>query len=213
MSTRGVRGSPISRPRRSKIILDLNVPAAPIEDMNDEGTSVRAEIQRGIPPNQQVSSQPPPPTFIDVDALEDEVVLSSPRAFQEARENARRNARTVVLDVDAEDHTGNKRRRILPQQTVINCEHYINLETYRVRKSQEPSRIVAPHPPPSPPKEPVFSCPICMGPMVEEMTTKCGHIFCKSCIKKALATQAKCPTCRKRVTMKEIIRVYLPATN
>lgn len=67
--------------------------------------------------------------------------------------------------------------------------------------------------PPKPPKEPTFSCPICMGPLVEEMTTKCGHIFCKSCIKAAITVQGKCPTCRRKVTARDIHRVYLPTTN
>lgn len=66
---------------------------------------------------------------------------------------------------------------------------------------------------PSPPKEPTFSCPICMGPLVEEMSTRCGHIFCKTCIKTAISTQSKCPTCRKNVTVRELIRIFLPSTS
>lgn len=63
------------------------------------------------------------------------------------------------------------------------------------------------------PKKPLISCPICMGPFVEEMTTKCGHIFCKTCIKDAIKAQAKCPTCRKKITsVRQLIRVYLPTT-
>ncbi|KAK9282557.1 hypothetical protein L1049_005478 [Liquidambar formosana] len=147
-----------------------------------------------------------------------EVVLSSPRAFQEARNNSRRDhGRTVVLDVDSEGQTSrfvssgrNKRRRVPPNQTIINCDHYINLESNINSKPEKPQCVPAP---PPPPKEPIFSCPICMGPLVEEMTTKCGHIFCKTCIKTAIASQTKCPTCRKRVTMKDIIRVYLPTTS
>lgn len=78
---------------------------------------------------------------------------------------------------------------------------------------QRESVIMQPPPPPPPPKEPTFSCPICMGPLVEEMSTRCGHIFCKACIKTAISTQAKCPTCRKHVTVKELIRVFLPSTS
>ncbi|KAK4838846.1 hypothetical protein QYF36_016921 [Acer negundo] len=69
-----------------------------------------------------------------------------------------------------------------------------------------------PPPPPPPPKEPIFTCPICMGPLVEEMSTKCGHIFCKTCINSVIAAQSMCPTCRKEVTVNELIRVFLPAT-
>ncbi|CAN6994915.1 unnamed protein product [Brassica oleracea var. botrytis] len=39
---------------------------------------------------------------------------------------------------------------------------------------------------------------------------KCGHIFWKGCIKMAISRQNKCPTqgptCRKKVTAKELIR-------
>ena len=66
---------------------------------------------------------------------------------------------------------------------------------------------------PSPLKEPTFNCPVCMGQLAEEMSTKCGHIFCKSCIKASIAAQGKCPTCRRKITMKDTHRVYLPATN
>ncbi|KAL6506540.1 hypothetical protein OROGR_024721 [Orobanche gracilis] len=66
--------------------------------------------------------------------------------------------------------------------------------------------------PPPPPKEPTFSCPVCMGALVEETSTKCGHIFCKACIKAAIAAQSRCPTCRKRTTAKDIFRIYLPTT-
>lgn len=65
---------------------------------------------------------------------------------------------------------------------------------------------------PPKPIEPTFSCPICMGNLVEEMSTKCGHIFCKICIKASIAAQGKCPTCRRKITIKDTIRVYLPAT-
>lgn len=68
-------------------------------------------------------------------------------------------------------------------------------------------------PVPPPPKEPIFKCPICMGPFVEEMSTKCGHVFCKACIKAAIGAQGKCPTCRRKVTIKDTIRIYLPASD
>ncbi|KAL2549672.1 RING/U-box superfamily protein [Forsythia ovata] len=79
--------------------------------------------------------------------------------------------------------------------------------TYPELKSAVPSLPI-----PQPPKEPKFTCPVCMGPLVKEISTKCGHIFCKTCIKTAIAAQNKCPTCRRKITMKDTIRFYLPAT-
>ncbi|KAI3978189.1 hypothetical protein MKX01_013020, partial [Papaver californicum] len=55
-------------------------------------------------------------------------------------------------------------------------------------------------------------CPVCMCSLVEATSTNCGHIFCKLCIQAALSAQDTCPTCRKELSMKDTIRVYLPAT-
>lgn len=224
MNTRGLRGLPSNGHRRRKVALDLDLNNVPPSESRDQaGTSSRAGLQAGQDSQQDGA---PSPALIDVDAIEveDEVLLSSPRAFAEAKNNSRRQrVRAVVVDVELGNSEGrttrsavgnrNKRRRIPSNQTIINCEQYINLEySSNSKKENTKKPTEQPPPPPPPPPEPTFSCPICMGPLVEEMSTKCGHIFCKTCIKAAIAAQTKCPTCRKRVTTKDIIRIYLPAT-
>ncbi|GMP48578.1 hypothetical protein CsSME_00015882 [Camellia sinensis var. sinensis] len=245
MSTRGLRAPAlrgyVRNTRRRKMVLDVDLNVLPIENRDQEGTSAHANSQ-DMEPGQQGGSVPPAP--IDVDDLDDDVVISTSRAFAEAKNNSRRNrGSTIVVDVDSEErmsrvasNTRNKRRRVNTNQTIINCDLYINLEgtsnsmtmkhgyleehdvpvpgTYRrmVYRMKENVQCVKPSPPP--PKEPTFNCPVCMGPLVEEMSTKCGHIFCKTCIKAAIAAQGKCPTCRRKVTtMKETIRIYLPRAN
>ncbi|XP_057817962.1 E3 ubiquitin-protein ligase BRE1 isoform X2 [Cryptomeria japonica] len=54
-----------------------------------------------------------------------------------------------------------------------------------------------------------LNCPICMDSMKEETSTVCGHIFCNSCILSAIQFQKKCPTCRRKLTDKNIHRIYL----
>lgn len=181
------------RRRKTRLELDLNRPPVPGENREGEGTST-----------QQVT--------IDLDAIDDDVVESSPRAFAQAKTNARRIRRRTVVDLDSEDVTwvaANSCRcgRDSRNQATTNCNLYINLEgsSSPVKENTRKS--------PEPPKEPVFNCPICMGPLTEEMSTKCGHIFCKQCIYTALGAQAKCPTCRKRVTSRELRRVFLPAAS
>uniref|UniRef100_A0A2N9J3D1 RING-type domain-containing protein n=1 Tax=Fagus sylvatica TaxID=28930 RepID=A0A2N9J3D1_FAGSY len=215
MSTRAAKGTHVRGYRRRKAVLDLDLNnAPPIENRDQEGTSTqvgRNEVQAG-----QVGQSVPPAT-IDVEAIDDDVIESSPTAFAQAKNNSRRNQGRTVVDVDLEERTRatqnnrNKRRRVPPSPPIINCDLYINLESSS--NSTRESVIMQPPPPPPPPKEPTFSCPICMGPLVEEMSTRCGHIFCKACIKTAISTQAKCPTCRKHVTVKELIRVFLPSTS
>jgi len=236
MSTRELRAPPLmymrnSRRRKMVLDVDLNVPP-PSEnrDQNQEGSSAHAGSQQT---GQQGGSAPPPPPppAIDLEAIDDDVIISSPRAFAEAINNSRRTQeRTVVVDVDSEAGSSRvipyhrtKRRRLTQNApnsanpTIINCDLFINLDGSS-NYLRENVQIVAPLPPPGPPpppppKEPTFSCPVCMGPLVEEMSTKCGHIFCKSCIKAAITAQSKCPTCRRKVTMKDTIRVYLPTIN
>lgn len=94
--------------------------------------------------------------------------------------------------------------------------HYDLVFLYDWQRENVQSVIPAPAPPPPPPpppKEPTFKCPICISPIVEETSTKCGHIFCKACIRSAIGAKGKCPTCRRKVTMKDTIRIYLPASD
>ncbi|KAF5741280.1 E3 ubiquitin-protein ligase RNF4 isoform X2 [Tripterygium wilfordii] len=214
MNAEGVRAPPLRGYRRRKAALDLNM--VPSENRDHEGTSSQIEAQ----PVQTSQRQPVPPARIDVDAIDDDVIESSPGAFAEATKNSRRNRRRIALDVDSGQTTfvadipRVKRARVPKNQTNICCELYINYDTSRKSKRDDAINVAEPSPPlPPAPKEPTFTCPICFGPLVEEMSTKCGHIFCKECIKTAIGKQAKCPTCRKKVTVKELIRVFLPAAN
>ncbi|CAK8576797.1 unnamed protein product [Lathyrus sativus] len=224
MSSRTGRQTNIRSYRRRKTVLDLDLNRVPAgENREQEGPSLQLEpqvvetqannqLQQANNQPQQANNQQQPP-LIDVEAIDDDdVVESSPRAFAEAKNNSRRNRGRTIVDVDLEDQTrvnnNNrcKRRREPPNQTVINCDLYINLEGSSSSQVESVKKL------PEPPKEPVFNCPICMGPLVEEMSTRCGHIFCKACIKSAISAQAKCPTCRKKITVKELIRVFLPST-
>lgn len=219
MSTPGHRTYSRSQ-RRRKTGLNVDLNAVPPSDNRDQvGPSARSQSQDYETSWVAAPILPPP---IDLEAIDDDVMLSSPRAFAEAKNNSRRNhGRVIVVDVDSDERSSrgsqngrNKHRRVSANQTFINCDLYINLEaaSNSVRDNVNPM-VSQPPPPPPPPKEPTFNCPVCMGPLVEEMSTKCGHIFCKACIKSAIAAQNKCPTCRRRVTMKDIIRVYLPAAS
>ncbi|KAE8699554.1 TATA-binding protein-associated factor 2N-like isoform X1 [Hibiscus syriacus] len=207
MSTLEVRGPSLRGYRRRKALLDLNVPPNDIREL--DGTSQQA----GYGEQTSQSVQLGPPATIDVEAIDDDVIESSARAFAEAQNNSRRNRGRTVVDIDSvgaahippllgwrtTDNNQNRARRLSPSPSVINLE----CSTQSVVEE-----IITPQ---SPQKEPTFNCPICMGPLTEEMSTRCGHIFCKGCIKAAIAFQPRCPTCRKKVTVRELIRVFLPS--
>ncbi|KAK9289206.1 hypothetical protein L1049_017680 [Liquidambar formosana] len=165
--------------------------------------------------------------IVDIEAIDDDIVISSPKRFYEARRN---REVIVVNDEDTCLYNGqsvteltelticlpvccNKHRRITQTQKDTNWELYKSLEVGDKTKTKN-----VPVPPEFPPSVPLpkastFSCPVCMGQLIEETSTKCGHIFCEKCIKTAIASQSKCPTCRQKLTMRDTIRIYLPATS
>nr|AMK48014.1 putative e3 ubiquitin ligase [Lupinus angustifolius] len=205
MSSRTGR-TPVRSYRRRKIVLDIDLNYVPSgENREQEGPSIQLAPQQVQVVQQPQAVQEPPiqlgtgqvqavrqmqavqPPTIDVEAFDDDVIESNPRAFAEV-------VTTIVMQ-----------------------------GSFIISRLASPKVIKAPivdlkwlmkhMPPPEPPKEPVFNCPICMGPLVEEVSTKCGHIFCKACIKAAISAQNKCPTCRKKITVRELIRVFLPSTS
>lgn len=77
MSTQAAR-APVRGYRRRKAVLDLNAP--PCESRDREGTSIEIRSEE-VQASQQHQSILPAP--IDVEAIDDDVIESSPRAFAE----------------------------------------------------------------------------------------------------------------------------------
>lgn len=102
------------------------------------------------------------------------------------------------------------------RQAPVNEDCVLLTDTPKSRKRKnvpvEPS-VMKELPPASPVEEKEednrLKCAICMDTMQEETSTICGHLFCQSCIQGAIKTQKKCPTCRKKLTMKNIHRIYI----
>ncbi|PBK58987.1 hypothetical protein ARMSODRAFT_856774, partial [Armillaria solidipes] len=41
------------------------------------------------------------------------------------------------------------------------------------------------------------TCPVCLCPSSKMSVTKCGHLFCSSCIRQTFEKSQRCPSCRK----------------
>ena len=41
-----------------------------------------------------------------------------------------------------------------------------------------------------------LTCAVCLLVLFQPVQTACNHLFCRRCLKTALAAQSKCPTCR-----------------
>ncbi|XP_055812994.1 uncharacterized protein LOC129882638 isoform X2 [Solanum dulcamara] len=192
MSTQDSRALPIRYTRnhsRRKTLLDVDLNVAPPSDIRDQEGPSSHVVPGVVPPVQRGASSTPAP--IDVEALDDDVVIiSSPRALAEAKNsNIRTLGQIILVDEDSEDHlpkfnSRNKRRRVSTNQSASIGDIYINLEANSSLKAVTAESAIPPKP-----IQPTFSCPVCMGTLVEEMSTKCGHIFCKACIKASIAAQ------------------------
>ncbi|XP_047985301.1 E3 ubiquitin-protein ligase RNF4-like [Leguminivora glycinivorella] len=65
-------------------------------------------------------------------------------------------------------------------------------------KNESPKAVVTDETPEKKAKQSLGTCPICFEDFCGQAlaSTKCGHVFCLSCIKTALKSKPQCPTCR-----------------
>ncbi|XP_022935007.1 uncharacterized protein LOC111441975 [Cucurbita moschata] len=167
------------------------------------------------------------PEFVDED-----IAIISPRKFAEARKNFRRNHFESSCGVAIRrngafsDLTSLAPFTIWPpltdrnnvsiqEQTIHNLDLCLSCEssskaTKATIDTDIPSALAQTSSSLPPAAASGLRCAICIEALVEETTTKCGHVFCKSCIETAIATQHRCPICRRKLRKRDIIRIYLP---
>ncbi|KAJ6426346.1 hypothetical protein OIU84_022038 [Salix udensis] len=156
-------------------------------------------------------------TAQDVEIIDEDIAIISPNIFdQQARKKARRNTDAVRENINI----ANQARTVLqfhglsqsvpPPHLPGLCQSMTPPQLPGFSQTVPPAQVSGLSQAVPPPAAPSFRCPICMDELEEATTTKCGHVFCKNCIKKALAVQKKCPTCRMKCRAKSIYRIFLP---
>uniref|UniRef100_A0A0D9V9K5 RING-type domain-containing protein n=1 Tax=Leersia perrieri TaxID=77586 RepID=A0A0D9V9K5_9ORYZ len=159
---------------------------------------------------------------IIVDDIDDDVVMYTARSFPQVRRQVPRTGPVVTIEDDSEATPGqaadtvDEHVDILLSLTLGRYPRHghlrsSNSSTSPVIHISETPQNALPEPEKAVPKEPKFNCPVCMNELVEASSTICGHIFCKKCIKASIQAQKKCPTCRRKLTMNNFHRVYLPS--
>lgn len=60
------------------------------------------------------------------------------------------------------------------------------------------------------------TCPVCLDTSQEIrssgrqlFSTTCGHVFCNQCINDSIKTQKRCPSCRKKLTSRQIHPLFI----
>ncbi|KAK0607230.1 hypothetical protein LWI29_011782 [Acer saccharum] len=229
MSTQGLRQF-IERDARRSIVpdFDLNIPPpAPTENMAPDCITFHASSQ-GFPAELHRGSQLQLRNSVEV--IDDDIAIIDRSTFTEAKNNSRRNhsqftdgLRDVLNEAGVLINSLSELTELTelaelatwcskPRRTASDEAEDLCM-IVGASKSKSPVKNVL-EPPEFPQNPvvvaPVFNCPICIGPLKDATTTRCGHIYCKECIEKAIAAQSKCPTCRKKLGKRGIFRVYLP---
>ncbi|KAF3337151.1 E3 ubiquitin-protein ligase RNF4 [Carex littledalei] len=210
--------------RENHIIIDLN---STIIDLNSPAPGADVLNVASSSRSFQHALSNPSPIFVD-DTDDDVQMLSTSIATILAPSQVSMHAPIVVLDEEEEINPGPSGVVREARDRTINLDLSLDLDTFGsvLQRKDEvaPSTTlnlipmdltcasIPMEPPQVPPKEPTFSCPVCMNALVEPSSTICGHIFCKECIKASIQAQKKCPTCRKQLNMRNFHRVYLPST-
>ncbi len=52
--------------------------------------------------------------------------------------------------------------------------------------------------------EEFFKCPVCLGVVVDPMSTLCSHNMCRECQKRLFKTESACPNCRKDIKKEDV---------
>lgn len=98
-------------------------------------------------------------------------------------------------------------QQVLP--IVYNSEPVVEIPVIKVSDTEEPENHL-------PPRTKEIICPICLDEHStlasinkQLVSTICGHLFCNECIKTAIRNSKCCPTCRKRLTVKQFHPIFL----
>ncbi|XP_008788878.1 E3 ubiquitin-protein ligase RNF4-like isoform X2 [Phoenix dactylifera] len=193
--------------------MDLNAPSMetqmhegtsnPVSSRASQGASAPMNSRRGsqLPANDGSHSLP-----IDVEAIDDDVlIISSSSRFPQTMRSRTSHPVTVVLDEDHEVHPAQAGVAIEDSVTTLSLNSHNKRRKRVANPHAEPEKAV--------PKEPTFTCPVCLSTLTEACSTICGHVFCQRCIKASIQAQKKCPACRRKLTINNFHRVYLPTTN
>ncbi|KAJ3671895.1 hypothetical protein LUZ60_007974 [Juncus effusus] len=174
--------------------------------------------------NQPIEIDQTPIDLVSIDDDDDVIIVSPSRPRAQASNVSRRRRPSIVcLDDDVEEVNVRQSARDEEVRIVSGSNHNKRVRISPTDKNTRQSKSRSRNKPteaqvepvqvqPVPPKEPTFTCPVCLNQLTEPCSTICGHVFCQSCIKASIQAQKKCPTCRRKLNKNNFHRVYLPNT-
>lgn len=206
------------------MVLSIDLNDVPVENKPPEESASSTDPQPEHPPSHSGSG--PVPSAIDADAIDDEVTMLTATEWYLKAWNQPRRRRSLRIPIDENLETNTEHSGAAVEEPIAtlcpdcrNSESLMNRMTsgsvIYTRDDDVPTVMDANQPIPEAEKEAsdetALICPVCMSTLNEPSSTTCGHLFCSSCIEKAIEKQKKCPTCRKKLTKRNFHRIYLPS--
>ncbi|KAJ6500575.1 hypothetical protein C8R45DRAFT_863224 [Mycena sanguinolenta] len=98
------------------------------------------------------------------------------------------------IPIPQEDTEGGEAGNGLAARVAVLASHFM---LNNLRKAANPSGVLRP------------TCPICLSARKKMCATRCGHVFCSSCITHALNDTKSCPSCRQPAVTSQLRTVHL----
>lgn len=108
-----------------------------------------------------------------------------------------RDTDVPLIDLTEEFEIGPKRRKIQPDPVVRKPDSAMAENLDGLSNEEVIKRLTL-----------ALKCPICQHSISNISSTKCGHLFCKTCIESAARIDKKCPNCRMKLSIKDIHRIF-----
>lgn len=184
--------------------IDLSVSIC-IVDLTDETTDVSLNLGR-----RSHSSQDDVVDLTEVPDNQAAAERTPPRRRSRRGRRMRTTQRGNIIPILSDDSDEENDVMVLPEIDI--CANYRATREELANDNAESSQGKLD----GSPQKRVITCPICMEDETslrnngqQLMSTNCGHVFCRRCIRVSIQTQRRCPTCRKKLTIRQIHPIFL----
>ncbi|XP_072177891.1 E3 ubiquitin-protein ligase RNF4-like [Diadema setosum] len=194
------------QPDNSDVTIDLSTPVSVcVVDLTDEQETARNPGLRRAIPEDVVD-------LTDIPDNQTQTDRAPPRRRSRRGRPARNSQRSSIIPILSDDSDEENDIMVLPEINI--CNSYRRQREEGTLNNTDAAHLR--HNGTTTPNKRAITCPICMEDENSIrnnghhlMSTNCGHVFCRPCIRASIQSQHRCPTCRKKLTIRQIHPIFL----